>query len=324
VSPVLAHGTLLALYGPTSAGKTALAVELALRIEREIGRTVTVVSADSRQIYRYLNIGTSKTRPDEMHGIAHELLDIADPVRKVELEDYLRIARERIEVIFANDGIPFLVGGTGVYIKALVEGWTVETAGAARDELRRDFPPSMRADAYAMLRRLDRAAASKVHPNNYVGVINALSSVVTRTADAGGHPQPDVRAVLLGADPGQRAVDGRVAATYDGQVRRRLLDEVLQLEARYDLTEQLRADGPASRNQVLHTHGYREYFEIAARRGTTVAALRDTDLAEVRKQVVEHIRNYTRRQRSWFPKMPDIRMVSSAKDAFGHLVRTSR
>src|SRR6266581_1926720 len=92
---------LVSLYGPTSSGKTALSIDLADRIERELGRRVVVISADSRQVYRYMDIGTSKTTAAEMRGIQHEMIDVVEPVRKLELEEHTRLARQHISRAFA-------------------------------------------------------------------------------------------------------------------------------------------------------------------------------------------------------------------------------
>ena len=314
-------GRLLALYGPTSAGKTALAVEVAVRIERELGRKVVVISADSRQVYRYMDIGTSKTTTAQMRGIRHELIDVTEPARKLELEDYARLAREYIASAFAAGAVPFVVGGTGVYVSALLGGWQVDEAGAARAALRRDFPRSMAADAYAMLRRLNQDAAARVHPNNYEAVINALAGVLAGSrggpVDGGpvrgaGGPPP----VLLGVDPGPRAVDRSVAATFAEQLRRGLLGEIADLNARYDLDAQLRRHGRDSQNQVLHTHGYREFFELALERGKPVTSLTEAERAEAGDLVVERIRRHTRRQRGWFAKLNITSLVSSADQAY--------
>lgn len=306
--------TLLALYGPTSSGKTRLSVELASQLQSRSGREVVVISADSRQVYRYMDIGTSKTTPEQMRGIRHEMLDVIEPVRKLELEEYSTLARKHIAACFEDGAIPFVVGGTGVYVMALLGGWNVDRVAEARDALRRDFPRAMARDAYATLRRLDRGRAARVHPNNYEAVINALAGVLA-DGDTNTRPVPRVNHVLLGLDPGPRQVDKQVTATYDKQVADGLFAEVMDLAARYDLDRQLRRSGPDSPNQVLHTHGYREYFEVAAERGKNVSHLGERELAEVRTRVLDHIHRYTRRQRSWFRKLPPARMVGSARQA---------
>jgi tRNA dimethylallyltransferase len=306
---------LVALYGPTSSGKTALSVEAAERIERELGRRAVIISADSRQVYRYMDIGTSKTTAAEMRGIRHELIDVAEPVRKLELEEYARLARGRIWSALADGDLPFVVGGTGVYVKALLEGWATERVGRARNELRRDFPRAMLRDAYAMLRRLDQGAARRVHPDNYEAVINALAALIGRDSETADGRGQAVRSLVLGLDPGARTVEQRLICTYDGQVRRGLFDEVLALDERYGLDRQLRQRGPGSVNQVLHTHGYREYFELALERGTMVSRLTEADLAEVRGRVLEHVQRHTRRQRAFMAKLPGARRVSSPSQA---------
>jgi tRNA dimethylallyltransferase len=308
-----------ALYGPTSSGKTSLSVQVAQRIQRELGREVVIISADSRQVYRYMDIGTSKTTAAEMHGIAHTLLDVIEPTRKLELEEYVSLAREEISKADAAGALPFIVGGTGVYVSAVMEGWEVDSVGASRASLRRDFPPSMAADAYAMLRRLDRGAADRVHPNNYEAVINALAARVAGQ-DTRRKKGPS-RALVLGLDPGQRAVEQRVERTYDDQVRKGLFDEIMALNDRYGLDEEFRAHGRDSRNQVLHTHGYREYFEVALRHGKPVAALSPAALDEVRTEVLDRIRPHTRRQRSWFAKLGTQRMVTTPDQAFSEIAR---
>lgn len=305
---------LVALYGPTSAGKTALSIDLAERIERELGRQVLIVSADSRQVYRYMDIGTSKTTAAEMRGIRHAMIDVLEPIRKLELEEYTQLARQHISSAFGAGAVPLVVGGTGVYVKALLEGWATEQTGAARNALRRDFPHSMLTDAYAMLRRLDPDAAARVHPHNYEAVINALARLIgdsTGEADS----RPAVRSVALALDPGSDATDLGVTRTYDEQVRRGLFGEILELDRRYDLDRELRRRGPDATNQVLHTHGYREYFELAAEKGKAASQLSDADLAQVRSRVVAHIQQHARRQRSFIAKLPAAHRITSLSQA---------
>ena len=149
---------LVAIFGPTASGKTRLSLDLGERIRRDFGQEPVVISADSRQVYRYMDIGTDKITPAEMRGIRHGLLDVVDPVRKFELSDYLRIARERIQQCLRAGEFPIVVGGTGIYVSGLLDQWDVDTGAEARIALRRDFPRSMTNDAYRTLRRLDPAA----------------------------------------------------------------------------------------------------------------------------------------------------------------------
>jgi tRNA dimethylallyltransferase len=312
---------LAALYGPTSSGKTAMCVEIASRLERGHGRKVVIISADSRQVYRYMDIGTSKTTPEQMRGIRHEMLDVADPVRKFELEEYAHLARGHIRDALSTDEVPFVVGGTGVYIKALLDGWELDQVGAARSSLRRDFPPSMAEDAHAMLRRLDRRAAARVHPHNYTAVINALAALMASEDRATRPERVGLATVMLGLDPGPRALAKRVACTYYDQLRRGLFGEVLDLNDRYQLDTEMRRRGRGRPNQILHTHGYREYFQVAAEHGKNVADLTEVEHAEVGEQVVRHIRDYTGRQRTWFSKLPAVHMVDSPSQAYRLLTR---
>ena len=306
---------LVALYGPTSAGKTAVSVDLCLRIRDELGLEPIVVSADSRQVYRYMDIGTSKTTPEEMRGIRHTMIDVTEPVRKLELETFVAEARQHMDASWASGGVPVIVGGTSVYVRSLLEGWEVDAVAEARNAVRRDFPRSMAEDAYAVLDRLDPKAAGKIHANNYDAIVNALAHAMGNDPDRAESPVA-ARQVVLAVDRPATDIDRRVAATYDEQVRRGLRDEVLGLDERYDVLAQYRRLGQKTPNQVVHTHGYTEWFDVALERGRPVENLTAEDLAEVRDRVVERIRTHTRRQRAAIPKLTGIKPVRGANDAF--------
>lgn len=305
---------LVALYGPTSAGKTAVSVDLCLRIRDELGLPPMVVSADSRQVYRYMDIGTSKTTPEEMRGIPHTMIDVTEPLRKLELETFVAQARQHMDECWNAGGVPVVVGGTSVYVRSLLEGWEVDAVAEARNAVRRDFPRSMAEDAYAVLSRLDAKAAAKIHENNYDAIVNALARAM------GNDPEravaPATRQVVLSVDRPADEIDQRVAATYDRQVELGLRDEVLGLDERYDVLTQYRRLGQKSPNQVVHTHGYTEWFDVALDRGKPVENLAGADLDEVRTRVVERIQTHTRRQRSAIPKLTGVKPVRNANDAF--------
>ncbi|MFO7698806.1 MAG: isopentenyl transferase family protein, partial [Anaerolineae bacterium] len=109
----------VAIVGPTAVGKTALSLHLATRFHGEI------VSADSRQIYHGMDIGTAKATAEERALVPHHLIDVADPDEGLTLAQFKALAAEAIEDIWRRGGLPFLVGGTGLYVRALLEGWTV-------------------------------------------------------------------------------------------------------------------------------------------------------------------------------------------------------
>jgi tRNA dimethylallyltransferase len=331
----------VAVYGPTSSGKTRLSVGLCRRLRDGLGMRPVVISADSRQVYRHMDIGTSKTTAQEMQGIRHEMIDVADPAGKFELAEFVRQARGHLADCWAGGGVPVVVGGTSVYVRSLLEGWDVDAVADARKALRKDFPPSMTSDAWKMLARLDRAAAAKVNANNHVGVLNALAQAMAGSAEpdssasgassgraaglaagpagAGG----GVRAVVLGVDRPARVIDCRVAETFDRQVQQGLFDEVLALDARYDLQGQHRLQARQATNQVLHTHGYAEWFELAGEAKKSLARLTERDRSVIRERVIERIAKHTRRQRAGFDKFPRVTMVRSTEDAF-EIVRKAR
>jgi tRNA dimethylallyltransferase len=306
---------LVALYGPTSAGKTKVSIDLCLRIRDELGLEPMVVSADSRQVYRYMDIGTSKTTPEEMRGVRHTMIDVTEPARKLELETFVAEARRHMEACWSAGGVPVVVGGTSVYVRSLLEGWAVDAVAEARNAVRRDFPRSMAEDAYAVLARLDAKAAGKIHANNYDAIVNALAHAMGSDPDRAG-ASVAARQVVLGVDRPAADIDRRVAETYDDQVRRGLRDEILDLDERYDVQSQYRRLGQKCPNQVVHTHGYTEWFDVALDRGKPVENLSAADLDEVRERVVERIRTHTRRQRSAIPKLTGVKMVRGSRDAF--------
>lgn len=307
---------LVALFGPTSSGKTRLSVDICLRLRKDI--EPVVISADSRQIYRHMDIGTSKTTAEEMRGIRHEMISVADPRHKYELETYLRQARHHIDQAWERGQLPMIVGGTAVYVKSLLEGWNVDNSARLQQSLRRDFPPSMAADAHQTLQRIDRRMAGRIHPNNYDAVINALARLMAGDA-ADGQAMQGVRTVVLGLDRPAAEIDARVAQTFDRQMTAGLFDEILDLCARYDLDDEARRHGGNSANQVLHTHGYREFWDVALERGKPVRTLSAADIASVREQVIDHIQAYTRRQRAAFRKLAGLRMVRNGGNALRHI-----
>jgi tRNA dimethylallyltransferase len=290
----------VAIYGPTSSGKTALSLDVC-EAASEHGLRPVVLNADSRQVYAGMDIGTSKIRPSQMRGFEHRLLDVAEPSSKLSLEAYAQMARDELASLAASeDVLPVLVGGTGVYVQSVVDGWDLTGTGALRRSLERDFPPSDVEVAYQMLARLAPEAARRLHPNNYEVILNAL--VRRMVGEAGHEVAAPFAFAVYGVDRGEAETDRRIETTLDAQIRDGLLAEIAELDRRYRLLEQARRPG-RRRNVVAQTHGYREFVRVAVSAGKAIAELDDADLAVARAEALGHIWAYSRRQRSWFRKL---------------------
>ena len=162
---------LLILLGPTGVGKTRLAIELALRLDGEI------IGADSRQVYRHMDIGTAKPTPEQRAQVPHHLVDFVAPDYNLSLADYQDMANRAIADCHARGKLPLLVGGTGQYISAVEEGWSIPRVPPDADLRAKleDFAEQHgNAALHERLRQVDPAAAESIHPNNIRRIIRAL------------------------------------------------------------------------------------------------------------------------------------------------------
>ena len=162
---------LIILTGPTAVGKTALSVELAKEIGGEI------ISADSMQVYKYMDIGSAKITPDEMQGISHHLVDILDPKEEFNVFLFQKLAKEAMEKIYSNGHIPILVGGTGFYIQSVLYDidFTDNDADTPyRNELEKLALEKGAEHLHNLLRKVDAESADAIHANNVKRVIRAL------------------------------------------------------------------------------------------------------------------------------------------------------
>lgn len=165
------HAPLVVILGPTAVGKTGLAIQLAQAVNGEI------ISADSRQIYRKMDIGTAKPTPEQCAQCPHHLIDIAEPDEDISLAQYQALAYAAINAIHQRGKVPFLVGGTGQYLTAVIEGWSIPQVPPnpeLRNHLER-FAVDYGAEAlYERLQAVDPDAANAIHMNNIRRVIRAL------------------------------------------------------------------------------------------------------------------------------------------------------
>ena len=234
------HGSspLIVIVGPTAVGKTRLAVRLCKELEGEI------VSADSRQVYRYMDIGTAKPSEEERRRVPHHLIDIVDPDEGFTLVQYQDLAYRAIDGVIRRGKVPFLVGGTGLYIKAVTEGFTiprVKPDPELRRRLHREAAERGSDALYARLQTVDHLAAAKIAPHNLRRVIRALE-VYEETGAPISHWQrkepPPYRILWIGLTMPRAELYRRIDRRVDRMIEQGLEDEVKSLVEKgynYDL-----------------------------------------------------------------------------------------
>ncbi|HEY5626158.1 MAG TPA: tRNA (adenosine(37)-N6)-dimethylallyltransferase MiaA [Dehalococcoidia bacterium] len=220
----------IAVVGATATGKTALAIEVA----RRLGGEFEAVNADSRQVYRYMDIGTAKPTAAERGALPHRLIDVVDPDEGFGLSRWLELAKEALGEAWAMDRLPIIVGGTGQYVWALLEGWRVPQV-PPRDGWRREMESRPPEELLAELRRIDPESQEFIQPQNVRRVIRALE-----VYHATGKPLSHWRtkdttrfeSLVIGLKLGREALYERIDARVDAMMAAGLEDEVRGLVER--------------------------------------------------------------------------------------------
>lgn len=285
---------LLALVGPTASGKTALALALAERLPEALGlRGAEIVSADSRQIYRLMNIATAKPTAQERARVTHHLLDVVWPDESYTLAEYQRDAQAAIADIWARGRLPLLVGGTGLYVRAIVDGLAIPevppqpTLRAGLEAEAAQYGP---ATLVERLRALDPVSATRIAPTNTRRLIRALEVCIVSgkpfSEQQGSRPTP-YHTVALGLNMARDALYARA----DARIATMLAEGVVAE------TEALVARGYAWTLPAMSSLGYREI--VAYLRG-------ELALSEAVMRFEQATHAYIRRQLTWF--RPDARI----------------
>ncbi len=252
---------LIAIVGPTATGKSSLAVELARRFEGEI------IGADSRQVYRQMEIGTAKPTPEERSRARHHLIDVVEPDEPFSLGRWLELAQAALEDVWSRGGQPLLVGGTGQYVWALLEGWRVPRV-PPQPEFRRRMEGREAADLFAEVRHIDPQAAERIGPSNRRRLVRALE-----VYEATGRPisywqakePPDFETLVIGLqlprDELYRRIDGRV----ERMMTSGLIEEARRLLAKGYSRELPSMSGIGYKEACAHLAGEMTPAEAAAR-----------------------------------------------------------
>jgi tRNA dimethylallyltransferase len=220
---------LIAIVGPTGIGKSRLALRLASVFQGEI------VSADSRQVYRYMDIGTAKPTPQEIASVPHHLIDIINPDEEFSLAMYQQLANRAIDDIYRRGKLPFLVGGTGLYVKAVLEGWQIPKVSPDKDfryNIEKKVSERSIDEIYEELVIADPDAAAKIDRRNVRRVIRALE-VYAKAGKAfsqlGGKITPAFIPFIIGLTAERSELYRRVDRRVDEMIERGLIPEVENL-----------------------------------------------------------------------------------------------
>ena len=271
------------ICGPTGSGKSSLGISVCERFGGSI------IGADSRQIYRRLDIGTAKPSKDDMLRIPHYLIDIVEITEEFSAVKFAELARDYIEQILEAGRIPIIVGGAGLYLEALTKG--IVEAPPKDDEIRRGLEERIRREGSARLHeelsRIDPESAREISPNDPVRIVRALEifelagEPASSIRKAGGYPEPEIDFLWIGMDLPREEVYARINARVD-----RMIEAGLEKEVR-----KLVDDGMGAALRKRKIVGYTElldYFDG------------EHSIREAAELIKQHTRNYAKRQMTWF------------------------
>lgn len=289
---------LLVIVGPTAVGKTSLSLNLAEAFGGE------VISADSRSFYRGMDIGTAKPTPEERARVPHHLVDIADPDETVGLAEFQDLAYAAIDDVRARGKLPLLVGGTGQYVQAVVEGWRIPRV-APHPHLREELEGMAEEESpYALhdwLKQLDPEAAEDIHPHNVRRVVRALEVCLVTgrpISEQQGKQPPPYPVFQIGLTMDRELLYERVDRRLELMIEAGLVEEVRELlQAGYDWSL------PA-----MSAVGYAEFEPLFAGEAT---------LDEVVEEIRSDLRRLIRHQYNWFSlDDPDIHWFNVAHTTY--------
>jgi tRNA dimethylallyltransferase len=279
---------LVVILGPTASGKTALSLALAEKLNGEI------VNCDSVAMYREFDIGTAKPTPAERGSVPHHLFDCVDPTQDVTAGEYARQARQILQEIKSRGRVPVVVGGTGLYLRALLEGLFAgpERSEEMRERLRRQAAERGSNYLHRVLSRLDPTTAAKIHPNDAPKLIRAIEVCLSSRQkmselwQQGKDPLVGFRILRLGLDPDRAVLYERINHRAEQMLQEGLIEETKGLIGKY---------GKSAR--PLGSLGYKQADEFL--RG-------DIPRDQILSVIQQGHRNYAKRQVTWFRREPEV------------------
>jgi tRNA dimethylallyltransferase len=293
--PDNADPLLVAIVGPTGSGKTAVSLALAEQFGGEI------VNCDSVAIYREFEIGTAKPSQEERRRVPHHLIDILDPSQQMTAGEYTRRGREVLEQIKQRGKLPIVVGGTGFYLRALLEGLFEgpERSEELRARLREIESQKGVQHLHRVLKRVDKAAAERIHPNDVPKVIRAIEvclqarQPMTELWEGGRDPLKGFRVLRIGLSPERNELYSRINDRCARMFEAGLVEETERLMSEYPNAPALASLGYKQAAQLLGGEINAKLAIWAAQQGH---------------------RNYAKRQLTWFRRDPDVKWIAGFGD----------
>jgi tRNA dimethylallyltransferase len=285
---------LLVITGPTAVGKSGIGIELCRRLGGEI------ISADSMQIYKGMDIGTAKVSARERAAVAHHIIDIISPKDSFSAADFAKRAKTIVEELNAQSKQPVIVGGTGLYINSLI--FSYDYFATDKDEtkkIRAEIGAYLKENGgdklYEYLRQIDMRAADTIHPNNTKRVMRAIEIFKLsgkKKSDTNLAPQGAYDCVLIGLTMDRELLYGKINSRVDAMMKNGFYEEV----------EGLFNQGCDERFQSMQAIGYKQLLEVI--RGKA-------KLSDAIDKIKQYSRNYAKRQMTWFKKMAGIKWIEA-------------
>lgn len=289
--------SMVILTGPTAVGKSALSIALARRVNGEI------ISADSMQVYRHMDIGSAKIMPKQMGGIPHHLIDIMEPTEEFNVVSFQRLAKRALQGIYDRGNLPIVAGGTGFYIQALlydIDFTENDEDGALRSQLEETARTQGNEALYERLRRIDPQSCETIHANNVKRVIRAIEFYEKTGMKISEHNRiqrqnesPYQFAYFVLEDERERLYQ-KIEERVDQMIDQGLVEEVIRLAK----------EGCTSQMVSMQGLGYKEILRYLEGR---------ISLEEAVYQIKRDTRHFAKRQLTWFRKERDVVWVDKRK-----------
>ena len=290
----------IVVIGPTSVGKTKMGVALAKKLNGE------VISGDSMQVYRQMDIGTAKVTIEEMEGVTHHCIDILYPKDQYSVHDFQQTVRKQITEITNRGHVPIIVGGTGLYIKAALYDYTFSEMENNHDEINKKYKDYTNEQLYAHLKQIDEESAKILHFNNRRRVLRAIE-IYEQTGQKKSEMINEQEHICLydayfvGLTLPRELLYERINLRVDLMMKNGLQGEM----------ESLIKQGLTRENQSMKAIGYKEWFDYFEGK---------CDLNEVSENIKKHSRQYAKRQYTWFKNQFDVHWYDVCLENFSKTI----